>query len=54
MNSHGGFFDALHTAAVFLDGVARALHLALTGLTPKLCHQFIELAYAGCAQRMSL
>ena len=46
--------DTLQPAAVFLDGVARALDLACTGLATQLRNQLVELADAGCAERMTL
>src|SRR6266496_1460269 len=49
-----GFFDALQPAAVLRDRDPGALHLAHIGLAAKLCHELVDLAEAGSADRMSL
>lgn len=54
MDGHRCFFYALHAAAVFLYGVARALHLALACLATQLGNQFVKLADTGSAQGMAL
>ena len=50
MDGYSGFFYPLHAPAIFLDSVARPLHLTLAGLATQLGDQLIELAYTGRAQ----
>src|SRR5512134_548508 len=51
---HGCFLHSLHATAIFLDGVARAFHLACSCFTAQLCDQFEKLTDAGGAERVAL
>ena len=54
MDCHGGFFDALQAATVFLNGMTCTVHLSRTSFATQLGYQFVELADAGSTERMAL
>ncbi len=53
MYCHCRFLDTLQAATIFLNSMARPIHLAPTDFATQLRYQLIKLANAGRAQGMT-